>query len=211
MQPTRPGRIARNPGSVAPETHSALFSHRRDGALDFARVVDAVAEFLEREKARFALAGAFALHAYGMTRATTDVDFVTESSVHDRLVSFLESIGYETLYVSPGYSNHLHRDPAMGRVDVIYVDGATKEALFAGRGATLRFGKRELQVPRVEHLAAMKVHAMKNDPGRALQEMADIRFLMALPRVDHAEIRDCFLKAGLEDKYEEIRRSLPVS
>ena len=51
--------------------------------MDFAKVVDAIAGFLEREKARFALAGAFALHAYGMSRAMSDVDFVTESGVQE--------------------------------------------------------------------------------------------------------------------------------
>jgi len=176
--------------------------------LDFTKVVDAIAGFLEKEKASFALAGAFALHAYGLSRATSDVDFVTESGVRERLVGFLESLGYETLHASAGYSNHLHPDPAMGRVDVIYIGGETSKILFSGRGATLRFATRELPVPRAEHLAAMKVHAMKNDPGRILQEMADIRFLLQLPGIDREEVRGYFEKAGLGDKYDEIRRSI---
>ena len=31
---------------------------------------------------------------------------MTEVGVRERLVTFLESLGYETLYSSPGYSNH---------------------------------------------------------------------------------------------------------
>ena len=54
----------------------------------------------------------------------------------------------------------------------------------------------------------MKVHAMKNDPGRALQEMADIRFLLQLDGVDEDEIREYFEKAGLEGKFDEIKRSI---
>jgi hypothetical protein len=49
-------------------------------------VVDAVAGFFERENARFALAGAFALDAYGMSRAASDVDFVTETEIRDYFV-----------------------------------------------------------------------------------------------------------------------------
>jgi len=176
--------------------------------MDFAKVVDTIAAFLERERTPFALAGAFALHAYGLSRATVDLDFVAEAAVRERLVAFLESLGYETLHASAGYSNHLHPDPSMGRVDFIYVAGETSRLLFAARGTTLRFGRRELPVPRAEHLVAMKVHAMKNDPGRALQEMADIRFLLQLPGVDQDEIRGYFEKAGLRDKYDEIKRSL---
>lgn len=175
--------------------------------MDFSRVIDAIAGFLDREGVPFALAGAFALHAYGLSRATSDLDLVTDSGVRERLVVFLESLGYETLHVSSGYSNHLHSDPAFGRVDFIYVGGETSRRLFAAHGATLRLGDRELSVPRAEHLVAMKVHAMKNDPERALQEMADIRFLVRAPGVDLDEVRGYFEKAGLLDKYDEITRS----
>jgi hypothetical protein len=54
----------------------------------------------------------------------------------------------------------------------------------------------------------MKVHAMKNDPQRAPQETADIRFLMALPGVGRMEIRKYFDDAGLLDRYDEIERLL---
>ena len=176
--------------------------------MNFSKVIEEIAGFLHREDARFALAGAFALHAYGLSRATSDLDFVTEASVRQRLVVFLESLGYETLYSSRGYSNHLHPETEMGRVDMIYVDGETANRLFQAAGASFRLGGHELSVPRPEHLAAMKVHAMKNDPGRALQEMADIRYLLQLDDVDEDEIREYFEKAGLEEKFDEIKRSI---
>jgi hypothetical protein len=176
--------------------------------VDFSKVIDEVAGFLAREKVRFALAGAFALHAYGLSRATSDLDFVTEASVRARLVAFLESLGYETLHSSPGYSNHLHPRSEMGRLDLIYVDGETARMLFESPGASLRLGGHELSVPRPEHLAAMKIHAMKNDPGRALQEMADIRFLLQVDGVDEGEIREYFENAGLREKFDEIKRSI---
>ena len=75
--------------------------------MNFSRVIEEVAGFLDGENVRFAVAGAFALHAYGLSRATSDLDFVTEARVRERLVTFLESLGYETLYSSSGYSNHL--------------------------------------------------------------------------------------------------------
>jgi hypothetical protein len=176
--------------------------------LDFASVVDTVAGFLEREGRPVALAGGFALHAYGLSRATFDLDFVTEAAARERLVAFLESLGYETLHSSEGYSNHLHRDPSMGRVDFVYVAGDTSRRLFASPGTSLRIGGRAVPVPRAEHLAAMKVHAMKNDPGRTLQEMADLGFLLGIPGVDRDEIRGYFEKAGLRERYDEIERTL---
>jgi hypothetical protein len=123
------------------------------------------------------------------------VDFVTEAAVRKRLVTFLESLGYETLYF----------------VDFIYVDGVTADRLFEGAETSFRLGGHELSVPRAEHLAAMKVHAMKNDSGRALQEMADIRFLLQLDGVDEDEIREYFENADLEGKFDEIKRSILTS
>lgn len=176
--------------------------------MDFSKVLGELAGFLGREGARFAVVGAFGLHAYGLSRATSDLDLVTESCVQDRLVAFLESLGYETLYASAGYSNHVHARPEMGRVDFIYVDDETAARLFGPGGTSLRLGGRELRVPRPEHLAAMKVHAMKNDPGRTLQEMADIGFLLQLDGVDEEEIEQYFDRAGLREKFDEIKRSV---
>lgn len=176
--------------------------------MDYARVVEAIAGFLEREGAPLAVAGGFALHAYGWSRATNDIDFVTDAACRERLVAFLESLGYETLHSSPGFSNHLHAESVMGRVDVIYVDGETAKRLFATRGASLRFGSREVAVPRAEHVIAMKVHAMKHDPRRTFQDMADIRFLLGLPGIDEQEIRGYFEKAGLAGRFDEIKRTL---
>jgi hypothetical protein len=42
----------------------------------------------------------------------------------------------------------------------------------------------------------MKIQAMKNDPGRTFQEMADTLFPMRLPGTDCGEIRDYFEKQG---------------
>jgi hypothetical protein len=107
-----------------------------------------------------------------------------------------------------GYSNHLHPDPDMGRVDLIYVDAETADKLFRSPGATFQLGGHELRVPRAEHLAAMKVHAMKNDPGRRFQEMADIRFLLQLEGVDEEEVQGYFEEAGLRETFDEIKRSI---
>lgn len=175
--------------------------------MDFGRVIETLAEFFERERLPYAMIGAFGLHAYGLTRATTDVDFVTDSAAQPRLVAFLEARGYETLYVSPGYSNHVHSNPELGRVDLVYVSGETSRRLFSDT-RSLSIAGRVLPVPRPENLAAMKVHAMRNDPERRHQELSDIRFLMGLPEVDRGEIRAYFEAAGLGGLYDELERTV---
>ena len=176
--------------------------------MDFAKVLAEVARFLDQQRSRWAVAGAFALHAHGLSRATSDLDFLVEDTAQPPLLAFLDSLGYERLNVSAGYSNHLHPQPAWGRVDVIYVDPRTAELLFARAVRLQLFPGAIVLVPRPEHLAAMKVLAMKSDPSRALREMADIQSLLELPGVDEGEIRGYFEKHGLLEKFDVIKKAL---
>jgi hypothetical protein len=95
----------------------------------------------------------------------------------------------------------------MGRVDYVYVSGPTQRLLFETVKAILHFAEVSVPVPRAEHLAALKIHAMKNDPRRTLQELADIQFLLQLPGIDEAEIRSYFEKSGLLEKYHELKKT----
>lgn len=175
--------------------------------MDFTKALRTLATFFEERGAPFAVIGGFGLHAYGLSRATYDLDLLTVSSVQRELVSYLETEGYETLHVSEGYSNHVHPDPAMGRLDFVYVHGDTASALF-DRAATLELLPGAVcRVPRPEHLIAMKVLAMKNDPGRTLQELADIQALLRLPGVDENEVRRYFEQHGLVERFLELTRT----
>lgn len=172
--------------------------------MEFERVLGTLQRFFEEIGARYAVVGGFGLHAYGLPRATFDLDLVTEAAARERLVEHLEALGYRTLHVSSGYSNHLHRDSSLGRLDLVYVDPETGNKLFAGCRRAKIVGETEAPVPRPEHLAAMKVQAMKNDPDRTFREMADLQFLLRLPGIDRDEVRRQFERHGLEERWHEL-------
>jgi len=176
--------------------------------VDFGRAFDRVASFLEDRGFPLALIGGLALHAYGISRATFDLDLVTERGAQDPLISFLEAEGYETLHRSEGFSSHLARGPEADRLDFVYVDPDTSRKLFAACRPRLELGGRPALVPRPEHLVAMKVQAMKNDSRRALQDMADVQELLRLPGVDLEEARGYFTRAGLHEEFDAIRKRL---
>lgn len=155
-----------------------------------------------------AVVGALGLHAYGHSRATFDLDLVTVQPAQASLVKALEQLGYETLHASAGYSNHQHADPDWGGLDVIYVDEETAGLLFPRCSRSLRLGSRDAPVPRAEHLAAMKVRAMRNDPSRLVQDLADVQHLLRLPETDRAEVRGYFEKAGMLDWYDRLLTTL---
>jgi hypothetical protein len=167
-----------------------------------------VARLLDERGHPYAVIGALALHAYGHSRATFDLDIVTASAARAELVDLLQGLGYETLHVSPGYSSHQHADAGWGGVDVVYVDGETAALLFPVCPRRLRLGNREAPVPRAEHLAAMKVQAMRNDPSRLLQGLVDVQYLLGLPGTDRAEVRGYFERAGLVEWYDRLIATL---
>jgi hypothetical protein len=167
-----------------------------------------VARLLDGHAFPHAVVGALGLHAYGHSRATFDLDVVTIRAAQASLVTSLEELGYETLHVSPGYSNHQHPDPDWGGLDVIYVDDETAGLLFPRCSRRLRLGRREAPVPRAEHLVAMKVRAMRNDPSRLVQDLADVQHLLRLPETDRAEVRGYFEKAGMLDWYDRLIATL---
>jgi hypothetical protein len=176
--------------------------------LNFGSVLDTVAGFLTEKGYRYALIGGVALISYGLPRTTLDLDFVVESTAQDDLIAFLESRGYETRGRSTGYSTHFHPDTDWGGLDFVYVSGDTSRKLFADCRLLPGPGGRESPVPRPEHLAALKVTAMKNDPTRLFQDMADVRFLMTLPGVDRQQIEDYFVRQGLKDRFDELAKTL---
>lgn len=176
--------------------------------MDFARVFDEVATFLETHGQPVAVVGGLALLGHGLPRTTFDLDLLTEASARVGLVGFLAGLGYETLHASAGFSNHAHREPDRGRLDVVYVDPETAQQIIAAATPRLALGSRVALVPRPEHLIAMKVQAMKNDPSRVPGDLADVHLLLGLPGVDREEARGYFVRAGMGERFDELIRSL---
>ena len=172
--------------------------------MKFKKIFKLLIDFFERERIDYALIGAFALKAYGYTRATQDVDFIARQSDQKKIIVNLESLGFETLYRSTGYSNHLHPLSGLGRIDFVYVKGDTAESIFKETVKILLFDNLTVPVVKPEHLVALKVFAMKNDPDRALREMADIKELLKLEGINIQQVQKYFKKYGLMEKYYDI-------
>ena len=172
--------------------------------MKFKKTFQLLIDFFERERIDYALIGAFALKAYGYTRATQDVDFIARQKDQKKIIANLESLGFETLYSSTGYSNHVHPLSGLGRIDFVYVKGDTAESIFKEAVRILLFDNLTVPVVRPEHIVALKVFAMKNDPDRALREMADIKELLNLPEINLQEVQKYFKKYGQMERYYDI-------
>jgi hypothetical protein len=176
--------------------------------MDFARELDEVRTFLTQRGFRVAVIGGVALAAYGNPRLTLDLDVVTDAAAQDALVEMMEARGFTTLHRSVGYSNHKHPDPRRGRVDVMYIRDDTAEHVFASVRELIGPSGRPIHVPKPEHLIAMKVQAIRDAPERMGQDLVDIGYLLRLDGVNMEEARGYFVRAGLEEQWNELAREL---
>ena len=167
-------------------------------------ILQNIIEFFERQKIDHALIGAFALKAYGYLRATQDVDFLVHAEDQETIIRYLESLGYETVYRSRGFSKHVHALPALARIDFVYVEGETAETIFSETRLLLVLEGLSVPVVKAEHLIALKVFAMKNDPERTFREMADLQQILRLPGIDHEEVCGYFERYGQLERYYEL-------
>jgi hypothetical protein len=173
-------------------------------AVKFKDVFKLLADFFREYEVDHALIGAFALNAYGYMRATGDIDFIVRREDQSKVIEFLDSLGFETIHRSKGYSNHVHRLSGLGQIDFVYVTGRTADAIFTEARKMPVLGNQAIHVVKPEHLVALKVFAIKNDPSRRLREMADIEYLLRLPDVDMAEVEKYFEKYGQLETFYEI-------
>jgi hypothetical protein len=175
------------------------------GRVRFDEVLRTFAGFFEKEGIRWALAGGLAMGAWGHPRGTHDIDFLVSGNDRDRVIGFAESIGYETLFISEGFSNHAHAAEAFGRVDILYAYGDTAELLLDARTEREIAG---MTVPVLSptHLAMMKVLAMKNRPMRVLVDGNDVAYLLKRPEIDRQALRDYAERHGLLGLLDAIER-----
>ena len=175
--------------------------------MQFDHVLRTFTSFFEQEQIQYALIGGMAMQAWGRSRLTKDVDFVVPIQAQRQVVTFAESLGYETLHVGAAYSNHSSTNPDLGRIDFMYVNGPTAERIFSATVVRPVVGDVTVPVASPEHLAMMKAIAMKNFPHRALFEGEDVRLLLNVPGVDREAIRDYYKQHGLLELYDAIEKA----
>lgn len=151
------------------------------------------------------LVGGFAIAAWGSARTTLDVDILLDESVRSALLPLVVGEGFEASNDSEGFTNLRHPDPALGRLDLIWVNGVTSLQLFEGASSRPGPDGRPILIARPEHLIAMKLRAIQNRSTRVIRDGPDIQHLLGLPGIDHNEVRGYFEKLGLAELYERLK------
>jgi hypothetical protein len=173
--------------------------------MDAARLIALLRPHFEATGARWMLAGGFAVAAWGSARTTLDLDLVVDDAARGALLARIVSEGFEVFNDTDGFTNLEHPDPALGRLDLLWVEGSTSDRLFSA--AVPRTGPDGLPVlvPAPEHLVSMKVKAIKNKPIRVFRDSEDLRVLLNRPEIDQTQARETFERNGLLELYNRLK------
>ncbi len=163
--------------------------------MDFVGTLTLLRGAFERLEVKAAFIGGFALQAAGITRSTTDVDFLILARDADRIKQVMAEAGFALMHESPDVLNFFGKTPGRGRVDFLlahrpYALGMLDRARpIDGPGAVRGF---KTVLP--EDLIGLKVQSAVNDPRRQDQDMSDIRSLLRKHRnaMDLGLVREYF-------------------
>lgn len=125
------------------------------------------------------LIGGRSLEAHGYVRNTKDVDLLITTQDIPVMERLLTAIGYRKEAESGIFSRWRHSSMEAEDVDLMFVGASSFESLNQDC-VTMRIGSAKLRVPSVAGIVALKLHAVKNNPGRFAKDAADILSLMRL-------------------------------
>lgn len=166
------------------------------------RLIQHIKKFFEEKSLHYALVGGFALHAYGYTRATKDIDFVTDVSNHKIISQMLEELGFHSLQNDTSFAIFIN-DLSKDRIDFMYVDVTTSKALFSN--TQMKFiDEIELPVVSPTHLAMMKIFAASQDTTRCKRDIEDVHQLYLRDVIDADSIKEILTKYDLLNYFEDI-------
>lgn len=160
--------------------------------MDLRGVLARLAAAFEEAGIEYALIGGLALGAHGAGRATVDLGFLAAGEHDEAVDRILRDAGYECRQRSEQVGNYLSRNPALGRVDLLFARREHGRGMLA-RARPHQFEGTEVPVADAADLIGLKVQAYHNDPSRRHGDLDDIgRLLRLAPEVDMERVRAFF-------------------
>ena len=172
--------------------------------MDF-KQVDALAS--QEPQLPYLVIGGYAVAAHGYARLTFDIDILVPRNDKQIWHKRCLNAGLRCIGESNSFSQYDDKDK---RLDLMFVDELSFNSMNA-ESIIQDYDKVHTKVVGLDHLIALKLHALKNAPGhRTSKDLDDIEMLArhhALPLTsDH--YKSFFLKYGTEQIYETLLRCL---
>ncbi len=189
----------------------ALKARKRSGGIDFGKMDlrDFVRLAGQEPLLPFLLIGGHAVAAHGHTRATFDVDFLVCQSDRIAWLEKLARSGLKLTSETTAFAQFTQKENGDG-LDLMFVNQPTFDSLRAN-SLEKDFGEFQARIPSLDHLLALKLHALKQGLlYRTSKDAEDVEMLARRNQLDLTEPRyeQLFLKYGNREIYETILRVL---
>lgn len=157
----------------------------------------------------FLIIGGYAVGAHGHTRATFDVDFLVRSAERDGWFARLSAAGLKLFAQTKAFAQFSQASAGDG-LDLMFVDEATFDRMW--QAAEMRdFGGAQARIPCLDHLLALKLHALKQSLAhRTAKDAEDVEILVRRNGLNLHDPRyqELFLKHGTRELYDTFLRIL---
>lgn len=158
---------------------------------------------------RFLIIGGYAVAAHGHTRPTFDVDFLVRRADRDAWFTRLGGAGLKRFAETNAFAQFTQPQGGDG-LDLMFVDEATFDQMWHA-SEQRDFAGRPAHVPCLDHLLALKLHALKQAlPHRTSKDAEDVETLIRRNGVslDDPRYEQLFLKYGNRQLYDTFVRLL---
>ena len=157
----------------------------------------------------FLVVGGLAVNFHGISRDTADLDLLVQRDAREKWLSLLAELGYSVFQEEGAFVQLSSPKQGEWPVDLMMVGEPTFLAMFEHGREVEMYGAR-LLIPALEHLIALKLHALKNShAGTVVKDFLDVENLVRVNNIDlHSEtVRGLFLKYGNAELHEKISRA----
>lgn len=180
--------------------------------MKYKTVFDLIATEFKKAGIDYVLIGGFAVNAHHFSRFTEDVDFMIAEEDASKVAPVLKNLDFELFHEHKNFMRwKASSEYSKILVDLVFTDRVTlTKVLREGLEATVQGCL--MRVPSLEHLLAMKLHAIKQQPER--REHKDWLDIMELITVNKVDVRadrfkELCLKLGTPELYERILKYAP--
>ena len=175
--------------------------------MDFKAVLSMLIKKFEKSNTHYALMGGFALGLWGVGRATVDIDFLISRKDMEMADRIMLETGYKRKYRSDNVSQYVSPLQVFGEVDFLHAfREASLEMLERAEEKEIFNGLLKIKVLKPEDLIGLKLQAIKNDPERMENDMADVKALIAVyeKKLDWSLIERYFQLFDMKDEYDKL-------
>lgn len=162
----------------------------------------------EEAKLPFLVIGGYAVIAHGYQRTTADLDVLIRRRDLDAWINELAKMNYAPLHIHQTFARFKSSTGTID-LDVMLVNDDTFQKMSIEAKAT-EIEQIKVSVPSIEHLIALKLHALKQDlRHRRIGDADDIINLILRNGINLQESRwrEIFEKHGTLEWYERIRKA----